>query len=147
MNVFPRLTTHSVLVVFLSVLVAACAHSQTDEMNITDVVWQPVWFDGSQSPENPEGGGKAHLRLKDGRVQGSGGCNLIAGEYFLTGSQISFSKLISTRRACIAGMEQEYAFLKALEKVSTWKRQDNLLRFYDMDERLVLELEAAKDPQ
>ncbi|MCL2877113.1 MAG: META domain-containing protein [Betaproteobacteria bacterium] len=130
-----------VLAGFLAVV--ACAHTQT--MSITDALWQPVWLEGEEFPANLEGSEKAFLRLLDGRVQGYGGCNRIAGSYLLTDSQISFSGLVSTRRACITGMEREGAFLKALGKVSSWKRQGGLLRLYDADKRLLLEMKA--DPE
>jgi len=125
----------------LAILVTACTHTQV--MSITDEVWQPAWLEGREFPANPEGGEMAYLRLKDGRVQGYGGCNRIAGGYLLTGNQISFSGLVSTRRACITGMEREGAFLKALGKVSIWKRQGGLLRLYDADEQLLLEMKAG----
>ena len=140
-----NLMIRSVVAVFLTVLVAACAHTQT--MSVTDEVWRLVRLERGEFPANPSGGEAAYLRLTDGRVQGFGGCNWIAGSYLQAGSQISFSGLISTRRACIAGMEREDAFLKALGKVSIWRRQGDLLRFYDPDERLLLEMEAEKDPE
>ncbi|MCL2643908.1 MAG: META domain-containing protein [Betaproteobacteria bacterium] len=133
-----------VLAVLLAVLVAGCTHAPLNEMPITDVAWRPVWLEGSEFPASPVNGEAAYLRLGDGRVQGFGGCNLIAGGYHQAGHQISLSRMISTRRACIAGMELEHAFLKALEKVSSWKRQGNLLHLYDKDERLLLKMEASQ---
>jgi len=131
------------ILAFLAVFVTACAHTQT--MSITDEAWRPIWLEGREFPASPEGGEKAYLRLLDGRVEGYGGCNRIAGGYLLTDNQISFSGLISTRRACITGIERGGAFLKALGKVSIWKRQGGLLRLYDADKRLLLEMKAGSE--
>ncbi|MCL2590767.1 MAG: META domain-containing protein [Betaproteobacteria bacterium] len=137
----------SALAVFLTVFMAACAHTQT--MPITGEVWRPIWLEGWKSPAaaTPEGSEKAYLRLMDGRVQGYGGCNWIAGNYLQTSNQVSFSRLISTRRACIVGMEWEDAFLKALGNVSAWERHGDLLRLYDTEKRLLIEMEAVKDQE
>lgn len=144
--VFESQMFRSVLTIFLAVFMSACVHNQTISVTDEDEVWQLVWLSGWESPEDTEEGEIPYLGLADGRVQGYGGCNRIAGSYVLTGSQISFSRLIATRRACITGMEREGVFLKALEEVSIWERQGGLLRLYDADKQLLLKMEAVKNP-
>jgi heat shock protein HslJ len=57
----------------------------------------------------------------EGRVSGSAGCNLFTAEYRAEGDALSFSSVAATRLACAdeALMEQEQAFLRALESVAT----------------------------
>ncbi|MBN8937939.1 MAG: YbaY family lipoprotein [Rhizobiales bacterium] len=58
----------------------------------------------------------------DGRVSGTGGCNRIGGRATVTGTAISFGRLISTQMACTpAAMNQEHKFLTALEAARSWR--------------------------
>ncbi len=67
----------------------------------------------------------------DGRVNGSSGCNRYSGTATLADDEMGFGALASTRMACAgAVMEQERAFLSALESVTGWRE--------DADGRLVL---------
>jgi len=127
-----------VLIVLCSVLVTGCAARLSAE----NEVWQPVvvMLDGVSHEfrellANPGASEEVpYLRLSEGRVEGYGGCNQIAGGYRLVDNRIRFSQLASTRRACVAGMEREAAFLKALERMRYWRREDNSLILFDEDE-------------
>ncbi len=67
------------------------------------------------------------LQLEGHRLAGSGGCNRLLGSYQVDGSKLSFGKVASTRMACGEGMEQESAFVRALEQTRAWKvHADNL---------------------
>lgn len=60
----------------------------------------------------------------DGRVNGSSGCNRYSGTAVLADEAMSFGTLVSTRMACAAAvMEQEQAFLSALESVAGWREE------------------------
>ncbi|KFC75611.1 Heat shock protein-like protein [Bosea sp. LC85] len=66
----------------------------------------------------------------DGKVSGTGGCNRMSGSAKLSGPQISFGPLASTRMACtLAAMNQESKFFAALESARSWRidRQDKLV--------------------
>jgi heat shock protein HslJ len=71
--------------------------------------------------------------LVDGKVAGSAGCNQYTARYEAEGSKLKISAPASTRRLCPeAGfMEQEQAFLKALEAVSTMRMEGNRVEFRD----------------
>lgn len=60
---------------------------------------------------------------KDGNVTGSTGCNSLSGTYTATGTAITFSPLIMTRRACLAPAlnDQETKFTAALQGEMTWR--------------------------
>lgn len=59
----------------------------------------------------------------DGKVTGSGGCNSYGGEYRVRDENISFGRLISTKRACAAQAvtKQEQQYLEALGAAEKFK--------------------------
>ena len=59
---------------------------------------------------------------EDGKVSGSGGCNRMSGMATLTGEEITFGPIASTKMACApAVMDQEMKFFAALSEVRTWQ--------------------------
>jgi heat shock protein HslJ len=69
----------------------------------------------------------------DGQASGSAGCNRFTTSYQADGPRLSFSRTAATRRACGATglMEQEQAFLKALESVATMRIEGDRLELRD----------------
>jgi heat shock protein HslJ len=65
----------------------------------------------------------------DSRVSGSAGCNQFNAGYEASGSNLIFKVPVATRRMCAepAVMEQEQAFLKALQTVATMRFEANRL--------------------
>ena len=59
------------------------------------------------------------LQSTDARIVGYAGCNRIAGRYELTGEQLRFSQITSTRMAC-PEMVIEDALLRALDATVRW---------------------------
>lgn len=57
------------------------------------------------------------------RVTGSTGCNSLSGSYTATGTHLTFSPLVTTRRACLAPAlnAQEAKFTKALQGEMAWR--------------------------
>lgn len=60
---------------------------------------------------------------ENGRVTGSTGCNSLSGSYTATGTHLTFSPLVTTRRACLAPAlnAQEAKFTKALQGEMAWR--------------------------
>lgn len=101
------------LVLFAALTMAACATST------------PA---GKWLAEDIDGGGvidrlQTTLEIRDdGIVTGTGGCNRYAGSAMISGNEIKFLPLASTRMACsTAAMRQESKFHAALEKVRSWR--------------------------
>ncbi len=71
--------------------------------------------------------------LADGKVAGSAGCNQYTAGYEADGSKLRISAPASTRRLCpdTSVMEQEQAFLKTLEAVSTMRMEGNRVELRD----------------
>jgi heat shock protein HslJ len=117
---------------------------QQSGMNAENTYWRLVELNGRRittSPNRPE----AHIQLdsRRKRLQGNGGCNIITGGYELNGERISFTKIISTRMACLNGMDTEREFLKALESSNNWKLAGETLELYGNDQ-LLARFEAGK---
>jgi uncharacterized lipoprotein YbaY/uncharacterized protein YecT (DUF1311 family) len=70
--------------------------------------------------------------VKQGRFSGSGGCNRIFGGYNVDGTNLKFTAVASTKRACLdAGAQQvETGFLKALERTNRIEIQGNVIRLH-----------------
>ncbi|WP_420629039.1 META domain-containing protein [Candidatus Leptofilum sp.] len=67
------------------------------------------------------------LNFEDGRIGGSAGCNSYFAEFTQADNMLSFGVIGATRMACIEGMEQEAAYLAALESVSSYSVADDQL--------------------
>ena len=113
---------------------SASASVENTHWKLTNIGDSPVT---APSPNEP------HLILdsKTHRVSGSGGCNRLMGSYELTGDQLTFSHVGSTRMACAEGMDTEKQFLDALGKVKTWKLAEHQLELRDGEGHLVARFE------
>jgi heat shock protein HslJ len=83
----------------------------------------------------------------DGRVSGSAGCNQFNAGYEAPGSNLSIKAPVVTRKMCAnpAVMEQEHAFLKALESVTTMRFEGNRLELRTATGALALGL--TREPE
>lgn len=77
-----------------------------------------------------------NMQSKDHTVNGTTGCNRLSGKFEVAGDSISFNKLITTKRACEGKTEQH--FLKALEKVNTYKVENEQLILMDDEEKVLV---------
>lgn len=76
----------------------------------------------------------------DGQAGGSAGCNTYGGSYEVQGDQLRFGELISTLMACVdqGVMEQEMAYLAALQSADRFAIDGDMLRIWYDDENGVL---------
>jgi heat shock protein HslJ len=83
-----------------------------------------------------------------GKVAGSGGCNNYTSTYTQDGGKLTFASAVATRRMCAASgvMEQEQAFLKALESAATSRMEGNQLELRTTDGALALSLVRNPGP-
>ncbi len=109
---------------------AACAPpgaQQESGSDLTNKVW--ALTDLAGQPLVPGSGISAEF-TSDGQVSGSAGCNRYAGKYTVSGNSITFSSpMASTMMMCEqAVMDQESAYLKALQEVKTFTVSGDQLR-------------------
>ena len=83
-----------------------------------------------------------------GKVAGSGGCNNYTSTYTQDGGNLTFASAAATHRMCAASgvMEQEQAFLKALESAATARIEVNGLELRTADGALALSLVRNPGP-
>jgi heat shock protein HslJ len=83
-----------------------------------------------------------------GKVSGSAGCNNYTSTYTHHGGKVTFAPPAATRRMCVASgvMEQEHAFLKALESATTAQLEANRLELRTADGALALGLVRNPKP-
>ena len=70
------------------------------------------------------------LDLEEARVTGSGGINRLTGHFALSGDELRFGPLATTRMAGPeSAMQREAAFLAALERVTSYALDGRTLTF------------------
>jgi heat shock protein HslJ len=90
---------------------------------------------------------QTELRIgTDGRVSGNTGCNSFTGTATIEGSNVTFSPLATTRRACDAALtDQERGILGAMESVKSFSlAEDGTLALLGSDGLPLLRLVRAQ---
>jgi heat shock protein HslJ len=66
------------------------------------------------------------------RFSGDGSCNRISGGVEVNGNRVKFSRIISTRRACLDAeiQKDEVNFIAGLERATTFFIKDDVMRLY-----------------
>jgi len=81
--------------------------------------------------------------FSDGRVDGTGGCNLYSGPYQVDGNELTIGLLISTRRACEPPiLNQETAYFRDLQSAGSYEIDANTLTLKDGSGTTVLQFRA-----
>ena len=143
------------LILLLAASVCGCAGADTGPNNsgggataaLLGTDWNLTSLDGKPL-QLAEGQRQPHLSLreKDQRISGSLGCNAVNGSYVLNGAQLSFGPMISTRMACIKGMDVEHDLAAALRNAASWKITAQQLELYDAAGQLLARFEPRPAP-
>jgi heat shock protein HslJ len=80
----------------------------------------------------------------DGKAGGAAGCNTYGGSYEVQGDQLLLGEMVSTLMACVdqAVMDQELAYLRALQSAGRFVVDGDTLRIWYDDEQNVLNFTA-----
>jgi heat shock protein HslJ len=81
------------------------------------------------------------LNFQADQVSGSAGCNNYNGSYQTTGRKIDFGPLAATRKMCaqpLGTMEQEAAYLAALDATAEYDLKGNTLEMKDEQGEVIL---------
>ena len=75
------------------------------------------------------------LSFAEGQAGGNAGCNSYSGTYQVDGDAFTLDEVVSTLMACVdtAVMDQEQAYLAALNEVSSYSLTDGTLVLYRAD--------------
>jgi META domain-containing protein len=134
-----------ILVVLLSLI--PVVHGQTggnlatDQRVLSGTDWRLVSLGPAGAEAGLVAGTTVTLRFgEDGRASGSTGCNSYNGTYQVRGDSLTFSRLISTRRACLDqnANQQEQRFLSALGSANRFRLTSNRLTILSDRGRTVL---------
>ena len=146
------------LSIALVVLMSPVAFGQTergmstDQRVITGIEWRLVSLGPAGAETTVVAGTTVTLKFgEDERASGSTGCNSYGGTYQVRGDNITFSRLVSTRRACLDqnANEQEQRFLSTLGAANRFRLRTNRLTILSDRGRSVLNFvnSAAFEPQ
>jgi len=86
------------------------------------------------------------LNFQAEQVSGNASCNNYSGTYQTTGSKIEFGPMAATRKLCaqpLGIMEQENAYLAALEATAEYDLKGNVLELKDEQGEVILMLNRA----
>jgi len=124
----------------------------TDQRVLTGIDWRLVSLGPAGSETTVVAGTTVTLRFaEDNRASGSTGCNNYGGTYQVRGDNISFSRLVSTRRACLDqnANEQEQRFLSTLGAANRFRLSARRLTILSERGRSVLNFidSSALEPQ
>jgi len=128
---------------FINVWPGETCGPRHSEATLGNTYWKLTRL-GGKPAEIGAGGREVFMTLVvDGRrVHGFGGCNRFTGGYELEGKRLVFLQMAGTMMACKEGMEQEAAFLKALESTVSWEIRGEHLEFLDARGVMLLRFES-----
>ncbi|HEX5619755.1 MAG TPA: META domain-containing protein [Solirubrobacteraceae bacterium] len=107
---------------------ASAAGAQSFE----DIAWTLV------APAGPS------ATFTDGKVGGSTGCNQFGASYTQDGDALTIGEIVSTQMACGSKADAvERAYLAALERVASWRLEQDQLTLADADGRALLHFREA----
>jgi putative lipoprotein len=94
---------------------------------------ETTWLAEAIGGEGITPGVQSTLRVdSDGRASGSAACNRFTGSATITGTEVSFGPLATTRRMCPPDvMDQEDRYLSALAAARRFVHEDETLRLRD----------------
>jgi heat shock protein HslJ len=121
----------------------------TDQRVLTGTDWRLASLGPAGAETDVIAGTTVTLRFgEEGRASGSTGCNNYSGTYQVRGDNISFSRLVSTRRACLDqnANQQEQRFLSALEAANRFRLTSNRLTILSDRARTILNFVNNSEP-
>jgi heat shock protein HslJ len=113
------------------------------QTSLTNTYWRPVEIAG-KPVEEVANQHEPHFLLVpgDNKMRGYAGCNQIQGRYEVQGESVHFTGTAATRMFCQENMEQEGAFLHAIEATASYKIVGETLELYDSNGVLLARFES-----
>ena len=121
---------------------APAAETMKPDVTLTNTYWKLVELNGAAV--EPGEGKELHMILRgDDQVGGYAGCNQFTGSVTVTGDGLSFGPIASTRRMCADTMQQEDAFLQALENAHRFAISGEDLAIQDANGEVTMRFAAV----
>lgn len=128
----------------LAILALGCSLTGCSSASVEQRTWVLESFAGESVPVNSVEGVTSAFTLADGRVTGNAGVNSFNGTYELSGDDISFGPLASTKMAgSLEAMKQETRFLQGLESAAHVEVRDEKMTLSDGDDVVLMLLTPA----
>ena len=135
------------LVAALLSALALCGSAYADTQPLSSTSWQVVSYNnGKQAISSVIVGSSITAYFgPDGTLYGSAGCNDYTTSYSTTGDAITIKPAAATRKMCVnpeGVMDQETAFLNALDQAARFNMRDDILELYYPDGNLAVSLKS-----
>jgi len=141
LNTLP-LVAFAVGAMALTVLLAACA---TQSAALLDTEWSLISLNGGALIEDTE----ITLNFREASLDGSAGCNTYGGSYTASEDSLRLNGVYATEMGCMEPkgiLEQETAYLDALNAAARYRVDDDRLEVYDEAGAQILAFVAAVGP-
>jgi copper homeostasis protein (lipoprotein) len=109
---------------------------------LVNTYWKLVRLGNRPVTVNPDQREPRITLRANGQADGSTGCNQFNGRYEVDKERLTFGPMASTRMACPDGMEQEAAFLAALESAVRFKVINEHMELYDAGGEMIARFES-----
>lgn len=116
--------------------------NETPADSLTGTKWQvQSYYNAAEAGgmASPLASTQLTAEFADGAVAGSSGCNNYKGSYTLNGGSLSFGPLASTMMYCDGAMDQEVAFLAAMQSASSFKLETGQLHILNAQGQVVVD--------
>lgn len=129
-----KTTKVPVLLIMMALFLAACgafgssAELEGTSWKLVEIAGQPVVTGSTPTLSFDE----------QGQAGGNGSCNSFGGEYQAGNGKLTFGPLMSTLMYCENTMEQETAYLAALQEAAGYEIKDGTLLILDANGQVVL---------
>ena len=123
-------TTLKIAVMALTVLIVACGAGPAGGADLQDTRWGLVTLEG----ESPLPDRAPSAEFAEDQISGSTGCNTYFGTYEVSGDELSIGAVAVTEMWCMEPegvMDQEKAFLNALNTVASYQVETGRLELYN----------------
>lgn len=115
-------------------------NSQTRTNDLTSGYWILQTLNGKEVSDPSKYGRDIGFELdsEKGRVSGFAGCNTFMGSFKLqSAGQLEFSKMASTRMACLDNVINEHELLEVFEKTTSFQFQNEHLQLMDAEKAVI----------
>jgi putative lipoprotein len=141
-----KMSSLLVTILYLGILLALTACFPT-ESGLVGTNWMLTSYGPISAPTPTLPGIETSLSFgADGKLSGRLGCNILGGDYKITGQNITFGPVLTTKIACNeAQMAQETAAFHVLQDTASFKLDGNILSIRSSDGNSILTFQAVAD--
>ena len=134
--------------VTLSMVGCATMSNPSTERNLNELQnknWVVSEINGTKLVADPaQQADVPSIQFDNERVSGSDGCNRFMGGYAVKGTEIKFSQLASTQKACLSATDISQKYTKALGQVTHYDASKKELKFLDANKKVLVKFHVVK---